>query len=403
MLLFLIGCIDYESFKSNSEKENSLVCGFGTHEEDSVCIVNTDTAIKDTDISDSGIDTHENTKEQDDTAEETGTTTDSGSDTSVPIDTGEKISTLDSVCPLQNPYWDSAEFAANGSGYCVILNDNTLECYSSNYSITAPAGDFLTIDTDASWGFCGIKTNYRASCTALNTSYDGTDYGQYDAPYEDFCDITMSTDFACGILTDGTIDCWGRGDEEDSNGFHGYGGTVPGGNEWIKIQGASGDSVCAMDVDGYVYCWGSEFAVGELEATPSDPAVDFDVMYSEGVIILNNGSMQTWGDNVDYREIASSSSSGSKGKRVTITFSSPSRADTQICQIYEDGESNCNNPTTSSLLFNQEEAYYDAVTYFDPWISVMEDGSMTFETSSAYGNVLITKPTGSVKIIPFPE
>jgi hypothetical protein len=306
-------------------------------------------------------------------------------------------SSFDLICPLQNPYWDTAELMGNGSGYCVILNDNSLYC-KSWYSITSISGDFLTIDTGFNHeGMCGVKTNYKATCSPLTTS-SPANYGQFNPPNDDFCDITISDSFACGILTDGSITCWGRGDTEESNGYHGYGGSVPSGNDWVKIQASGYDAVCAMDIDGYVYCWGSIFSSSSLYATPSNPAIDFDVFNYYGVILQRDGSYEEWG--YEGSDSHTSVNLPYEGRRISII----SNGVEIICPIYIDGSSpECNNYTTSSSLFNQTDAYLDAVVYKDPWISIMEDGSMTFEASSIFSNWTDTLGPGSVKTVPFPE
>jgi alpha-tubulin suppressor-like RCC1 family protein len=94
-------------------------------------------------------------------------------------------------------------------------------------------------------------------------------YGGYDPQYiptpvagiNNAIAIATGAFHACAVLKDGTVKCWGEGDECQL----GYGGkndqispvTVAGINNAISVTVGGGLNSCALLNDGTVKCWGN--------------------------------------------------------------------------------------------------------------------------------------------------
>ena len=127
--------------------------------------------------------------------------------------------------------------------------------------------------------------------------------------------IAAGEDHTCAIQSDGSVRCWGEGD----NGRLGYGGTankntptatssLGSGRTAIDIT-AGGDHTCAVLDNGSVACWGLN-NYGQLgdgtttnRQTPTQtlslgrPAVAVEAGMHVTCALLDNGSVSCWGRN----------------------------------------------------------------------------------------------------------
>ena len=124
----------------------------------------------------------------------------------------------------------------------------------------------------------------------------------------------VASNFACAILSDGGIYCWGDnenyhfGDGTTTNSQLPTPTTLPVGltAEHISLGTNSGNHHCAILSDSNAYCWGYDYAAGvanpSYTSEPSLVPLDSTVSLVESAshhscAILSNGSVQCWGAN----------------------------------------------------------------------------------------------------------
>ena len=117
-----------------------------------------------------------------------------------------------------------------------------------------------------------------------------------------YLDIAMGRDFACGLRTDQTIDCWGDG----AYGFRDYGKTDPPEGTFTKIE-LSYDTGCGLRTDQTLACWGradwgdwSELPTGTftdvvLPGPESHFGVRSEFIYGSGCGLRTDKTIACWG------------------------------------------------------------------------------------------------------------
>lgn len=177
-------------------------------------------------------------------------------------------------------------FLAISAGYsstCAIKTGGTLWCWGRTLDwasyLTAP----LQIGSDSDWAnialgkqfACAIKQNGSLWCWGLNDAGqlgDGTTTDK-NAPakvgtFTDWKSISTNAtiDTICGIRSNGTLWCWGRGPVGDgTKGSDLNFNMIPtqektASSDWIDVwvSGVSGYSnTCALKKDGSRWCWGN--------------------------------------------------------------------------------------------------------------------------------------------------
>jgi alpha-tubulin suppressor-like RCC1 family protein len=123
--------------------------------------------------------------------------------------------------------------------------------------------------------------------------------------------VSAGEDFACALLSGGTVECWGG----NLDGELGNGGTlvsntavpVTGLSGVTAISASGGDSACALVTGGAVKCWGNDFS-GQLgNGSTSNSATPVAVTGLTGATsvsagsgfacaALNGGAVECWGD-----------------------------------------------------------------------------------------------------------
>ncbi|WP_419551559.1 RCC1 domain-containing protein [Candidatus Poriferisodalis sp.] len=115
------------------------------------------------------------------------------------------------------------------------------ECWGiSESGKLGPQGTFTAIST-GQYHSCGIKTDGTVACWGRNYQ------GQSDAPDGTFTAISTGQYHSCGIKTDGTVACWGSNFQGRSD--------APDGT--FRAISAGRDLSCGIKTDGTVACWGS--------------------------------------------------------------------------------------------------------------------------------------------------
>lgn len=124
-------------------------------------------------------------------------------------------------------------------------------------------------------------------------------------------DVAIGSHHVCALLTDGTVWCWGQGDQgELGNGSQGSALGVADPVKVLTLEGATAieagsDHTCVILNDGSAKCWGSN-AAGQLgdgstmsnASTPVDLAIGGLEKLADGATcaVVMGGSLWCWGD-----------------------------------------------------------------------------------------------------------
>ncbi|MFA5333400.1 MAG: FG-GAP-like repeat-containing protein [Candidatus Nanoarchaeia archaeon] len=187
---------------------------------------------------------------------------------------------------------------------------------------------------------CGILINGSAVCWGLNEYGqlgNGSSGGQSNVPvfvtgnYK-FASINTGYKFTCGVLLNGSVVCWGYGEDgELGNGGSSSSSTpvlVNGGYRFVSIS-VSKYYACGLLINSSAACWGyngyGQFGNGGTESTNSPVIAGTGYNFSQiatgnshacGVLI--NGSKVCWGYNT-YGQLGNGSSGGQSNVPVFVT------------------------------------------------------------------------------------
>lgn len=128
------------------------------------------------------------------------------------------------------------------------------------------------------------------------------------APLAGATQVAVGSDFACALLGDGTIYCWGRGFDGQLGDGNRLDSLEPvlalGVEDAVKIS-AGRKHACALRANGRTSCWGYNVgallggAVGEIVAAPVDipwaaSAIDVSAEDLNTCILLQSGKVRCW-------------------------------------------------------------------------------------------------------------
>jgi hypothetical protein len=156
---------------------------------------------------------------------------------------------------------------AGGEQTCGIHIDGTLACWGA--TLAPPSGAFVEVTAD-----------YQSSC-ALREDGVGVCWESRapELPADVKLQHLVSGEYhACGILLDGSVQCWG---EPEMTTFEGV---------FVKLDAESRET-CGLREDGSIDCGGSYLRFGVPEGT----FVDLDVDSSSACAIRTDGRISCWG------------------------------------------------------------------------------------------------------------
>ena len=172
-------------------------------------------------------------------------------------------------------------FTRVGAGWgssCGLGEDGALLCWggAANRVVTeAPSGTFSELAVGPHHA-CAIKQDdLSAVCWGAGGADDpnGNDpdqiaFGQAVAPEGRFRALAAGLGHTCGLLEDGTVQCWGAGTEVDqcSNTLQ-CGQSTPPDDTFVQIAAGTPNS-CGIRQDGSLACWGSN--TGNRSTPPAD-------------------------------------------------------------------------------------------------------------------------------------
>jgi alpha-tubulin suppressor-like RCC1 family protein len=203
----------------------------------------------------------------------------------------------DASSPAQTAYQMSARFSGATStivemattswSRCAVLSDGTVACWGDNfwYGFT-PVGKFGTAATR----YSDVPVLVPGITNAVQ--------------------VAIGIDFACALLGDSSVTCWGL----NNYGQLGRGASAGGSDYTVNtpapVIGLPADisqisaregGICALSqTDGTVLCWGNT-ARGNFSTPTAVPGVTGAVKISYGndwtCVVINDGSVQCWGHN----------------------------------------------------------------------------------------------------------
>ncbi|MBS1982884.1 MAG: hypothetical protein JST16_01825 [Bdellovibrionales bacterium] len=150
---------------------------------------------------------------------------------------------------------------------------------SGNKICVALPGNEAFTKVGAGYDFaCGVVSNGQLRCWGLNnygqlgngsttaSSVPVVPRGSDGAPFSGASEVAGGTEFVCALKTNGTVWCWGYNASgqlgNNSNTSTGVPAQVNGLTSATKIS-AGYDSACATKTDGTIWCWGNN-AWGQL-------------------------------------------------------------------------------------------------------------------------------------------
>ena len=259
--------------------------------------------------------------------------------------------TADSSNPVQvNGIASASSISAGGEHSCSIVSGWAVECWGDNYygelgngekgySLTPVQVSNITDATEISTGdeyfSCALVSGGTVKCwgyndygqlgngTTTDSSIPVTVYSSGTTPLANVTHVSAGGHFACALISDGTVWCWGDGSYgELGNGSSGSGA---GSAYPVQVSGIDGTTVkataisagivsaCAVLSDHTVRCWGWNRS-GELgNGGTADSSTPVEVEgvggsdYLNGVTqvsaaadhtcALTGGTVKCWGDN----------------------------------------------------------------------------------------------------------
>ena len=167
-------------------------------------------------------------------------------------------------------------------GYACGINDGdgSITCWGKHPSLDAfcpavtsagltqpPTGSFTAI-AGGFWSTCAIDTVGKIQCWGTGkagddiattcSNGDKVNFGQSAPPDGTFVKLSVSSNHACAIRTDGTLACWGAGTADacdtSTNDVQCRQSLPPPGK--FRQVAAGNNHTCGLDEAGKVHCWG---------------------------------------------------------------------------------------------------------------------------------------------------
>jgi len=126
---------------------------------------------------------------------------------------------------------------------------------------------------------CGIQSDGTLDCWGWNA------YGNNYPPAGTFKQVSSGYVHACGIRTDGTMACWGENTD---------GKAVPISGVFTQVSAGEKHN-CAIRTDGTVVCWGD--GTGGKASPPGGTFTQVSAGIIHGCAVRTGGSFACWGYN----------------------------------------------------------------------------------------------------------
>ena len=225
---------------------------------------------------------------------------------------------------------------------CAVFNTGGIKCWGrENYSATS--GDIVSVSGgghSGDYNTCVVLNDGRAECWGENDRGevgDGTTEAR-GSPVDviglggEVSMISMGGSFACALLEDGRVQCWGNnrigqcGDGTQTMGLSpSY---VFGLESGVESVTAGWSHTCAVTTDGVAKCWGNNgygqcgdgnvFTIAEtpVDVVGLDSGVEKMAAGFEYTDALVGGGVKRWGDGTPTPQDVAGLTSGVRGYRL---------------------------------------------------------------------------------------
>lgn len=207
--------------------------------------------------------------------------------------------------PTQNSGF--GQLAAAATHTCGLKVDGTIVCWGDDTfgQATAPEGTFTQV-VAGRFHSCGLKTNGKPVCWGISDG-SGADHGQTDAPDEVFRQLAAGLNHTCGLRDDGSVRCWGAGAValvSCTTGTEECGQSSPPDPESHRfVQLTAGYwHTCGLKTNGSVVCWGRGLTDTDMLPDYGQSApplgVTFSFISAGGVHtcgVTTSGAVVCWG------------------------------------------------------------------------------------------------------------
>ncbi|MES2640791.1 MAG: RCC1 domain-containing protein [Myxococcota bacterium] len=180
-------------------------------------------------------------------------------------------------------------------GGCALLANGDIHCFGERSGLggdlfgsaagaagaAAGGGPFVSMSADKHVG-CGLDAAGAPRCWGPLAVPPGVTFRQLD----------VGLGYACGVRTDGTLQCFDNADDAYTSEV-----AAPPAGTFTTVQSAVTWS-CALAPDGRVSCWGkkdySDFRY-ELQPPPDDTFTSISAGYNHHCGIVRDGTIRCWG------------------------------------------------------------------------------------------------------------
>ena len=186
------------------------------------------------------------------------------------------------------PDGEHTAVAAGASHACSLSVEGYPQCWPAEFHgrdsmVLRWPGEVLRDISVGSDYACGLRADRSIFCWGDKLAV-GVDAPVMDPLDGQFTAISAGRTHACALRIDGTVACWGLGSD---------GRTVAPEGQFRSVSAGSNHS-CGLRVDGTVACWGSDDPKGRLDAPDGQfAAVDAGASHSCG--LRGDGTIECWG------------------------------------------------------------------------------------------------------------
>ena len=171
-----------------------------------------------------------------------------------------------------------------GGSKCALLNNGNTYCWGGGSGKDYNGGDAIGVSAGRNDLTCVLINDGNIKC-------EGTYYnGSSQLPMEDYTKgnavrVSAGDQYACALLSNGNITCWGRNDYGETNNY-------TKGNA-IGVS-AGDDHTCALLKNGNIICWGETWGGMSNNYTKGN-AIGVSAGQDHTCALLKNGNVQCWG------------------------------------------------------------------------------------------------------------
>ena len=325
------------------------------------------------------------------------------------------------------PSTGAVQISTGRAHACAVLSSGSLQCWGANANgqigngntTTAWSPTNVTGVTNAiavaagGYDSCALLANGAASCWGNNTygqlgnnttTNSNVAVGVHFAAGTTAASITAGTYFECSLMSDGTVQCWGRnnvGQLGDGNTTNSHVPIAVSGLTGAVAVSAGQSHACALLNTGAVKCWGlgTSGQLGNAKTLNSNVpvtvtgitnAIAIGTGANHSCAVLADGSARCWGFNTDGELGNGGNTNSSTAVTVTGVVGAITIAGgaTNTCALTANGASQCwgqnangqlgngtttNSPTAVSVVGLANATAIDAGTSFA--CALLSDGT----------------------------